>query len=83
MGASAKSAIFFNQNHSHLETILISKILISKYNLLIPASTNRETSDRIILNFSQSGNRRASSDVSTRNAVGRGFLSGNQISSSA
>lgn len=46
----------------------------------VPASTNRETSDRIILSFSQSGSRRASSDVSTKKAVGRGFLSGNQIS---
>lgn len=34
-------------------------------------------------NFSQSGSSSASSDVSTKKAVGRGFFSGNQMSSSA
>lgn len=33
--------------------------------------------------FSQSGSSSASSDVSTRKAVGRGFFSGNQMSSRA
>lgn len=33
--------------------------------------------------FSQSGSSRASSEVSTRKAVGRGFFSGNQMSSRA
>lgn len=50
---------------------------------VVPASTSRETSDLIILSFNQSGSRRASSEVSTRKAVGRGFLSGNQMSKSA
>lgn len=49
----------------------------------VPASTSRGTSERIIRSFSQSGSSSASSDVSTRNAVGSGFFSGNQMSSSA
>lgn len=47
---------------------------------VVPASTSRETSDLIILSFNQSGSSRASSEVSTRKAVGSGFLSGNQMS---
>lgn len=44
-----------------------------------PASSRRGTSERIMRSFSQSGSSRASSDVSTRKAVGRGCFSGNQM----
>lgn len=49
----------------------------------VPASTSRGTSERIMRSFSQSGSSSASSDVSTRKAVGSGFFSGNQMSSRA
>jgi len=58
---------------------LITSVYLNK--LHIPASTNRITEDRIILNFSQSGSSRASSDVSIRNADGGLPFSGNQASS--
>lgn len=56
---------------------------ISYPSLTVPASTSRGTSERIIRSFSQSGSNSASSDVSTRKAVGSGFFSGNQMSSNS
>lgn len=59
-------------------------MLINADNTLnLPTSTSCRTCDLIILSFNQSGNSKASSDVSSRKAEGGLPPSGNQVSSSS
>ena len=68
-------------HHSPIIPISSIKKTPTQTNKSLPALTNRGSGERIMRSLSQSGSRRASSEVSTRKALGMVSSRGNQISS--